>query len=124
MKREDRMTAHYSQPVPLIEVPERPDWHARARCAGMHDWYDMDPASCRSICARCPVKASCEAAGRTEHYGVWGGRDRDAARTTQRRYRDRERKRKAQQAGPISKGAFMGLLAERNAATITDHDAR
>lgn len=30
----------------------------------------------RDLCPHCPVRAACDAAGRSEHFGIWGGIDR------------------------------------------------
>lgn len=49
-------------------------------CAGSplptSDRSDDRGFAARVLCARCPVRRACAAAGRGESFGVWGGRDR------------------------------------------------
>lgn len=65
----------------VLDLAQRPAWHADAACRGRHDL--MFPAvgaisdAAYELCARCTVRSECAEAGRTEQYGVWGGVHRD-----------------------------------------------
>ena len=65
--------------LPFVTEPERPTWHALAACRGVGPVlffleacgsYDV----VRVYCARCPVSEECAEAGRSEEYGMWGGK--------------------------------------------------
>ena len=62
----------------LSRLLARPEWHARAECRGLTQlMFPTMPGGqsdqALAVCARCPVRAQCEAAGLDERYGVWGG---------------------------------------------------
>jgi WhiB family redox-sensing transcriptional regulator len=75
-------------------LQERPVWYSRAACKGkpLDLFYpqavsaadvEVSSAAALAICARCPVREQCAAAGKAERYGIWGGqteRQRQAAR--------------------------------------------
>ncbi len=60
---------------------QRAPWQARAACRGVGPaaFYPevgakhVEIAAAKSICAACPVSAECEAAGKAEKHGIWGG---------------------------------------------------
>lgn len=67
------------------------------------DWFTLDPSegeAVRAVCATCPVRDQCRAAGAAETIGVWGGlyradQRRRAARERRRASRSRRRRRAA-----------------------------
>lgn len=74
-----------------VDLFERPEWHQRAACR------DDDPAAwfphstdfelaeyAKAICATCPVRGECEAAGLREEFGIWGGLSERARRRIRR----------------------------------------
>ena len=66
--------------------PDRLNWQALAACRGADpvlffrgDYESLPYANnryiaARTYCDRCPVTAECAVAGRSEHYGLWGGK--------------------------------------------------
>lgn len=73
-------------------------WYRAAACHGaptelfFPDHDDPDPteqgrvAEAKALCAACPVREACLAAGMGEHHGIWGGltpRERRALRRRQ-----------------------------------------
>lgn len=62
----------------LEEILLRPHWHSSAACRGHGNELffpgrgeGSEPA--RAICASCPVRDECLAAGMNTHQGIWGG---------------------------------------------------
>jgi WhiB family redox-sensing transcriptional regulator len=66
----------------------RPDWQQHAECRGMDPTLFFvergdSVAPARVVCAECPVRIACLAAGMDEVHGMWGGltgRERQAVR--------------------------------------------
>ncbi len=71
-----------------MDLLVRPEWHARAACRGRGPELFFPPSGedglmAKALCARCPVREECLAAGRKE-LGIWGG-------TSERERRKRRR---------------------------------
>jgi hypothetical protein len=69
-------------------LPVLGKWILRAACRDQDPdlWFSVAPADAgkaQAICAGCPVRSQCSAAAEAnaELYGVWGGADREGART-------------------------------------------
>jgi WhiB family transcriptional regulator, redox-sensing transcriptional regulator len=87
-----RLAPHDFEPD-VLELLERPAWHADAACRGVGPsaFYpergeSLEPA--REHCRRCSVTVECAAAGAGEDAGVWAGqsgRQRRLERPRQRR---------------------------------------
>jgi len=70
--------------------------YRRAACAGAPvDLFFPDPTradaggleQARAICAGCPVREACLAAGMAEEHGIWGGLDPRERRVLRRKQR-------------------------------------
>jgi hypothetical protein len=63
----------------VIEIPLRPEWHARAACHGLTDLFFPTRGEAtdlpRSICESCPVQPECLefSLANKERVGIWGG---------------------------------------------------
>ena len=62
----------------MWELLAKPAWAAEAACRDAPKaWFypDLggDAGRAKQVCARCPVRAECLAAGQREAHGVWGG---------------------------------------------------
>jgi WhiB family transcriptional regulator, redox-sensing transcriptional regulator len=62
------------------DLINRPAWQQSAACRGLDPdlFYpgnrDMvTAAAARKVCAGCPVRSECAAAGLAEYHGIWGG---------------------------------------------------
>lgn len=83
-----RVVAERADEHPYRWLPDPPEWHRRAACAGMDqtifygtdvgDAFTLDRATLAAaerVCGPCPVRRDCltDALDRGEHYGVHGG---------------------------------------------------
>jgi len=67
-------------------------WRDDAECRGMDPNLffpspGVIPREAKEACARCPVRVECADAGRTEKFGVWGGRTQREVRRDKARAR-------------------------------------
>ena len=88
-------------------------WSSRAACVGSDDHTADDPTAQRRamvVCAGCPVRRPCAAAGRSEHAGVWAGRLAGAPLNPERRPTDLD---PAEVRRLYLDGASIADLAER-----------
>lgn len=78
----------------LLELLQRPAWHARAACrgAGPDAWYPthgQSPWPGKAVCATCEVREDCLAEAvatpGTEDFGIWGGTSQRERRLLRRR---------------------------------------
>lgn len=70
-----------------------PAWHRDAACRGMdakifypHSYESAKPAL--TVCADCPVREQCDEAGKSDVFGIWGGKTA-ADRRHERRHQQR-----------------------------------
>ena len=74
----------------LYALLEPPAWHQHAACRGMGDLFFPNVGEsnrsreARAVCAGCPVRTECAAAGLWEADGVWGGMTETARRHARR----------------------------------------
>jgi WhiB family transcriptional regulator, redox-sensing transcriptional regulator len=94
----------------------RSGWRTAAACAGLGPdlFYDPSPvfvARAKALCERCPVRASCLAAGlANDEEGVWGGLVEDErAVGTVRRFGP---------APSVSDGELVGLFSSADRSTL------
>ncbi|MCU4184010.1 WhiB family transcriptional regulator [Acidiferrimicrobium sp. IK] len=68
-----------SDPVEVLEMLRRPDWHHEAACAGrsnlMYSNRPEDQPAALALCHTCPVRPRClaDALAHQERDGIWGG---------------------------------------------------
>lgn len=81
LRRRVERATYWDDAPDLADLLGRPEWQARAACAGMSpdDWFHDDRSSnydaAKRVCATCTVRDECLqfAIDNGERYGVWGG---------------------------------------------------
>lgn len=56
----DWLSGRCPEPTPLPPATDAEmEWKQWAACRGRTDWFEMDPAEAKQVCAGCPVPTSC-----------------------------------------------------------------
>jgi WhiB family redox-sensing transcriptional regulator len=84
-----RGTARHDGLVDLLARLDRPPWYELAACRGLDPDLFFPERGERTddalaVCAPCPVRDDCLAAGLTERFGIWGGRSERQRRILRR----------------------------------------
>lgn len=59
-----------------LRAARRP-WPCQYRLDDFHADDHETRAEAAKACAWCPIKTECDAVGKYEHWGIWGGKDRE-----------------------------------------------